>query len=130
MEETLESKIELGILVKFHRKQRGLTQEELGRMAGLSHSYITLIERGLRKNVGIDNIKKMADIFKLDEQMRQIFYQSAGYYAPVINQPNKKSKYSFLFDELSRDMESLSPEEFGSRLYKAAELIVDIAPKN
>ena len=46
------------------RKQRGLSQEELGFRAGLHRTYIGSIERS-EQNVSIDNIQKLAKALKV-----------------------------------------------------------------
>lgn len=46
------------------RKQRGLSQEELGFRAGLHRTYIGSIERS-EQNVSIDNIPKLAKALKV-----------------------------------------------------------------
>ena len=58
--------------VRALRKARGLTQEVLAELSGLHFTYIGGIERGER-NLGIDNIGRIADAFGLDaaELLRQ-----------------------------------------------------------
>lgn len=51
--------------VRALRKARGLTQEVLADLSGLHFTYIGGIERGER-NLGIDNIGRIADAFGLD----------------------------------------------------------------
>lgn len=43
------------------RKQQGLTQVVLGKLAGLSQSYISMIEANQRPNVSALNLKRIAD---------------------------------------------------------------------
>lgn len=38
----------------------GLSQRELARLSGLSHSFISLLESGKRKGLNINTIKKLA----------------------------------------------------------------------
>jgi putative transcriptional regulator len=49
---------------------RGLTQRELARQAGLSHSYISLLERSV-KPVGPATAKRLSDLLHL--QMEELF---------------------------------------------------------
>jgi transcriptional regulator with XRE-family HTH domain len=51
--------------VKTAREARGLTQEQLGKMARLHRCRIDTIERGMR-NVDLDNIKRLADTLGLE----------------------------------------------------------------
>lgn len=45
--------------VKFYRKQRNMTQDQLAEAANLSTSYISQIESG-RRNVGLPGLKKIS----------------------------------------------------------------------
>ncbi|GMV50922.1 MAG: hypothetical protein AMXMBFR67_24650 [Nitrospira sp.] len=49
-----------GKTVRKLRKERGMSQEELGARANLHRTYIGDVERGTR-NVSIDNMAKLAD---------------------------------------------------------------------
>jgi transcriptional regulator with XRE-family HTH domain len=48
----------VGDKVKFHRKEQGLTQEQLAEMSGLQTSYIGGIERGER-NISLLTLEKI-----------------------------------------------------------------------
>lgn len=62
----MESKIneEVGFNIRIIRQERGLTQEELGALAGLHRAYIGQIERG-EKNIGLRNLEKIANALKV-----------------------------------------------------------------
>lgn len=51
---------EFGVRVRAIRAQRGLSQEDLARLAKIDRTYIGGIERGER-NAGIKNIWRIAD---------------------------------------------------------------------
>lgn len=53
--------------LRFLRFTRGWTQEQLAAASGLHRTYISSIERG-RRNVGLDNIERLADAFGLSVQ--------------------------------------------------------------
>lgn len=50
----------LGKRIKELRKERGLSQEQLGELAGFHFSYIGSIERA-EKNISLLNLQKIAD---------------------------------------------------------------------
>ncbi|WP_096188398.1 helix-turn-helix domain-containing protein [Evansella halocellulosilytica] len=49
----------IGDMIKHKRKERGLSLSELSRMTGVSKSYLSYIERGLKKNPSIIIVKKI-----------------------------------------------------------------------
>jgi len=55
------------------RKQRGLTQAALGKVAGLSQSYISMIEADQRPNLSAVNLKRIADALgvTVDELLKE-----------------------------------------------------------
>jgi transcriptional regulator with XRE-family HTH domain len=52
--------MELGRQVLTRRKQKGLSQTELGELSGISRNYVSLIERGEAKNVSMKVINQLA----------------------------------------------------------------------
>ena len=53
-----------GIRIKELRAVRGITQEDLAELSGLSRQYIGDVERGVR-NISLANIDKIARAFKI-----------------------------------------------------------------
>lgn len=51
-------------LIKFYRKERGLSQEELAIRAGVKKSFVQHTERGINK-ADYENIKKLTDAMGL-----------------------------------------------------------------
>ena len=49
----------VGLNIRILREEQGLSQEELGKLAGLHRAYIGQVERG-EKNVGLKNLEKIA----------------------------------------------------------------------
>lgn len=71
----MDIKQQFGETIRALRKQKNLTQEDLGERTGLHITYIGSVERGER-NISLDNINKicqaldisMADVFSIMEQ--------------------------------------------------------------
>ncbi|MDG5788762.1 helix-turn-helix transcriptional regulator [Evansella sp. AB-P1] len=49
----------IGDIIRKKRKERGISLSELSRMTGVSKSYLSYIERGMKKNPSIDVIKRI-----------------------------------------------------------------------
>lgn len=56
---------QVGFNIMRIREERGISQEELGSLAGLHRAYIGQIERG-EKNIGLKNLQKIAVALSLD----------------------------------------------------------------
>ena len=54
----------VGLKIRIIREGRGLSQEELGTLAGLHRAYVGQVERG-EKNVGLKNLEKIAKALKV-----------------------------------------------------------------
>jgi transcriptional regulator with XRE-family HTH domain len=52
-----------GIRIRELRAAKGMTQEDLAELSGLSRQYIGDVERGVR-NISLVNIEKLARAFK------------------------------------------------------------------
>jgi transcriptional regulator with XRE-family HTH domain len=50
---------QVGWNIRILREERGLSQEELEKLAGLHRAYIGQIERG-EKNIGLKNLERIA----------------------------------------------------------------------
>ena len=63
----VENKIKkiFGARVRALRTEKGWSQEDFAFECGLHRTYIGAVERGER-NVSLENIKKIADTFKID----------------------------------------------------------------
>ena len=55
-----------GITVKTWRNRAGLSQEDLGELAGLHRTYISDVERGVR-NVSLTSVDKLASALAIPE---------------------------------------------------------------
>jgi len=67
------NRVDFGQNIQQVRKQRGLTQAALGKVAGLSQSYISMIEADQRPNVSAVNLKRIADALgvTVDELLKE-----------------------------------------------------------
>lgn len=57
--------MELGLLIKQKRIERGLTQPQLGKMVGVSKVTISKYEKGIIQNMKRDKIKRLAEILDI-----------------------------------------------------------------
>jgi len=55
---------EFGLRIKELRSAKGITQEDLAELTGLSRQYIGDVERGTR-NISLANIEKIATAFQI-----------------------------------------------------------------
>jgi predicted ATPase/DNA-binding XRE family transcriptional regulator len=60
----------LGELLKRHRARRGLTQEELAEVAGISTRTISDVERGIRTSMYRDTLDRLARALELGDEER------------------------------------------------------------
>lgn len=72
----MDHKLSLGLTIRRYRLRLGLSQEQLGRRAGLHRTYIGSIERGNR-NVTLINMIRLAqgleiDLVRLCEEMLNV----------------------------------------------------------
>jgi y4mF family transcriptional regulator len=54
----------IGLLVRLHRKKAGLSQEELGKLAGLGKTIIFDIEKG-KLSIRFNNLLKILEILNI-----------------------------------------------------------------
>lgn len=64
MTESILDPLDLGKMIRFHRKKGGLTQHELAQMAGLGKTVIFDIEKG-KHTVQFDTILKVLSILNI-----------------------------------------------------------------
>lgn len=64
---------DLGLLLREHRREAGLTQEELAERAGISTRAVSDIERGLRTTIYRDTANRIATALGLDPSRREDF---------------------------------------------------------
>ncbi|WP_066258692.1 helix-turn-helix domain-containing protein [Neobacillus drentensis] len=54
------------IYLKRLRQEKGYSLTKLGKLTGISKSYLSLLERGIQKNPSIEIIEKIAKVLKVD----------------------------------------------------------------
>lgn len=59
----------LGQLVRFHRKQSGLTQKEVGELAGLGKTVIFDIEKG-KLTIRLDSLLKVFKVLNIKMEFK------------------------------------------------------------
>ena len=57
-------KKQVGFNIRKIREEKGLTQVQLGKLAGLHRAYIGQIERG-EKNLGLKNLQRIAKALRV-----------------------------------------------------------------
>jgi transcriptional regulator with XRE-family HTH domain len=67
--------LNLGRAISLCRKQRGLTQAEVALRAGLSISYLSLLEQNKRRDPTLSTIQKLAEALRLPVGL--LFYLAA-----------------------------------------------------
>jgi transcriptional regulator with XRE-family HTH domain len=71
-------------LVRFYRKKRRFTQEELAVKASIATSYITLLETGKRTQPGWKTVTGLANALGIKGKERRAFLKSAGYTEDIV----------------------------------------------
>lgn len=86
--------METGDVIKKLRTEKGLTQEELGKILGVQKSAVAKYEKGRVENLKRSTIKKMADYFEVSPLVFLGFneYERYGLSNSEINLINKYRK--------------------------------------
>ena len=82
------------------RQEQKLTLREVEEMAGVSNSYLTLIERGLRKPPGADVLKKLAPVYNVP--VRDLL-RAAGYLAEENREISEEEEIEMAFQFVMND---------------------------
>ena len=88
----------VGERIRFFRKERGLSQEELAYRAALHNTYIGQVERG-EKNATIESLAKISTA--LDITVAELFHDTAS----------QQKILSFELDEMVRLLENRSKKD-------------------
>ncbi|CAM4284162.1 transcriptional regulator with XRE-family HTH domain [Paenibacillus endophyticus] len=92
--------IHVGIRIRSLRKNRGLTQEQLGELVQLPQPYIGGIERG-EKNISLETLERIIQVLHIDPS--DLFN---GF-----NLPTSKHEEYELFDSIQVLLQSCSEKE-------------------
>ncbi|OXM83697.1 helix-turn-helix domain-containing protein [Paenibacillus rigui] len=88
----------VGERIRFFRKNRGLTQEQLGEKVELPQSYIGGIERG-EKNISLETLERIVDALKIEP-------------SDVLTSGKKRNtKDEILIDKILLNLQGRSPIE-------------------
>jgi transcriptional regulator with XRE-family HTH domain len=72
--------LELGPLVRYFRKQQGMTQQEVATKAGISTAYIGLIEQGQRgQRPARDMVRSLAQALDLNLEETETLFRAGGH---------------------------------------------------
>ncbi|PYZ94289.1 transcriptional regulator [Salipaludibacillus keqinensis] len=55
----------IGDMIRYRRKEKGLTLSELSRQTGVSKSYLSYLERNMKRNPSIEIVKRIFLILDL-----------------------------------------------------------------
>lgn len=92
---------ELGLRIRYYRKQQKISQEKLAELSSLHPTYIGQVERG-EKNATVESIYQIAK--GLNIPLSQLF-------ADLEAIPENKDKKSFFPAEMYHKLMGLSPEK-------------------
>lgn len=102
---------EIGKRIKFYRKKRGLTQEELAERVELSSHFISALERGMY-SVKLENLVKIMNVLECTAD--DLFCDSLD------------DKTRINASRLAKEM-ALIPDYEQERIFKVVELLVNTA---
>jgi transcriptional regulator with XRE-family HTH domain len=91
---------DFGAYLRRLRQEQKLTLREVEEMAGVSNSYLTLIERGLRKPPGADVLKKLAPAYNVP--VRDLL-RAAGYLAEENREISEEEEIEMAFHFVMND---------------------------
>lgn len=104
---------EIGKKIKFYRKKRGLTQEQLAEKVELSSHFISALERGMY-SVKLENLVKIINVLECTAD--DLFCDSLS------------DKTRANASRLAKEMATL-PEHEQERIFKVVELLVHTAKR-
>jgi transcriptional regulator with XRE-family HTH domain len=70
-----------GAVLKELRERAGLSQNQLAKLSGLDHSYLSRLESGQR-HPSYDAVARLAKVLARDKQERERLFAAAGYVPP------------------------------------------------
>ena len=93
----MDTSASFGELVRHHRLKKALTQAGLASRAGLSTSYVTLMEMGKRCNPSWPAVANLVRALELTRAEADALYQAAGYPPPIgKTQPRRPQQHPVL----------------------------------
>ena len=104
----------LGEKLRATRREKNLTQKELGDLAGLSYKYVGEIERA-EKNPSIDVLNRIADALKID------LLELIDVNPPTVASKEEEAKKAQIA-RIEKVLKNLDPDQLG-KLLKVAKII-------
>lgn len=97
-----------GKKIKILRDKKGISLGKLSEMTGISKSYLSLLEREIQTNPGLDILEKLAATF--DVEVDELVGKSSGFSKQTSS--GKALVKSTLKVEIELSEEQLTPEKF------------------
>ena len=91
---------DFGAYLRRLRLEQRLSLREVQERAGVSNSYLTLIERGLRKPPGADILKKLAPVYNVPARD---LLKAAGYLAEEKREISEEEEVEMAFQFVMND---------------------------
>jgi transcriptional regulator with XRE-family HTH domain len=88
----------VGELIRYHRRVSRLTQETLAKQAGVSASWLSLVEAGLRLRPDPDMLRNVARALDVDAD---VVLELAGYQVPPPLTPRDRKMSTILREALA-----------------------------
>ncbi|WP_342432916.1 helix-turn-helix transcriptional regulator [Neobacillus sp. FSL H8-0543] len=97
-----------GKKLKKLRDEKGISLGKLSEMTGISKSYISLLEREIQTNPGLDILEKLAETF--DVEVEELVRKDSGFSTLISS--GKAHVKSTLKVEIELSEDQLTPEKF------------------
>lgn len=122
---------DFGRLLRKYRDNRGLTQEKLAEMAGVTISYISHLESDGPFNPSRRRVLALAEALELEPDEHRMFVYSAGYVTDTYSESNVGNASSELPPEIRVLPSILKSDELSEpekeNMIKMIEMLIEMA---